>query len=317
MQDYNAVTNTYPSCETHTTKAVVCPLIKPVVDPNRLLHAVTQAESKQPSVCVNTANLYSNVKRADAAVQLVASDVNGLHDSVDLVASSVDSLHTDVTSVDHRTTVLESGLLVSGIAYSQGPNGGASIAVHQNGESVVSSDGITLVAPATLELTQHDTTGTSGATIKLDNVAVTLSNTIIDGVLQVGNITDAEGEIGELKQKVFVLEAESIANLAVDASQYAAIAANAATSFFKPPGYVPLPPDPDVDLPEVDPNSTSVDPLTLAPAGLFDSTDPITGTIQQTVVPRGKLVSTIRSQRERLMSKAMYVKKATQIILSS
>jgi hypothetical protein len=32
---------------------------------------------------------------------------------------------------------------------------------------------------------------------------------------------------------VFMLEAESIAKLAVDASQYAAIAANAAANFFK------------------------------------------------------------------------------------
>jgi hypothetical protein len=159
MQDYNAVTNTYTGCKTHTAEAVVCPLIRPVIDPNRLLQAVTQAEFKQQPAFVNTADLYSKVKRADAAVQLVAGDVNSLHDSVALVATSLDSLHTDVTNVDHRTTVLESGLLGSGVAYSTGLNGGATIAVHQNGESIVSSDGTTLVTPATLELTQHDTAG--------------------------------------------------------------------------------------------------------------------------------------------------------------
>jgi hypothetical protein len=289
MHEYNYVTNTYTGCDTTVVKNLVCPIVHPAIDPNRLLHAVTKAESKQQSVCVNTADLYNRSKRSDAAVQLVASDVNSLHDSIDLVASSIDGLHTEVSSMDRRTSVLESGVLVSGVAYSTGPNGGASVTALQNGESIVNSDGTTSVTPASLELTQFNSNGTNGASVKLDSVAVTLSDAIVDGVLQIGNITDTEGEIDELKQKVFVLEAESIANLAVDASQYAAIAANAAASFFKPPGYVPLPPDPDVDLPEVDPNSTSVEPLTLAPAGLFDATDPITGAIQQTVVPRGKV----------------------------
>jgi hypothetical protein len=115
---------------------------------------------------------------------------------------------------------------------------------------------------------------------------ITLSeNVVIPGVLEIGSVPDVENELNALGTKIHNLEVEAAATTAAEAAVEAALAALEAASFLKPPGYSALP---EETPPETDPNSTSVDPLTLAPAGNFQGVDAF-GAITHTTVARGKV----------------------------
>jgi hypothetical protein len=291
---YNHISNSYdcecwssaPSCQGHgdetpafsPSRPCVLPAPSPRIDPNRIARALSKSEAQK--ICdapLNvSADLSQRIRRADSGVMLVAAQV-------DDVASNLQTIAEDV---DQRVSVLETGELVSSKCFATTPNGGGMLVVSENGEIEVDADGIETIKPATLELLQYNAEGTVGASLMLDTVAVTTDNLVVNGVLQTGSLVDTEHEIVELKDKVFKLEIADYVSTGIEVAQWAAIAANAAASFIKPPSYTELP---DTGLPEEsDPFGTSVKPLTLVAAGQYAGLDEL-GAITQNIIPRGKV----------------------------
>ncbi len=172
-------------------------------------------------------------------------------------------LGNKVRRCERRTERLEGGELVSGVAISENEHGGGILAVTP----------ATAESPANVDIQVFDDEGGVMTDISMDGVAVTISpNLVVPGILQAGAVEDVEGSIVDLEGAVLRLEIADAANVAFDIAQAAAQAAMAAGVFPpKPDGFTPLDEVPDEFAPEYDPEdqSTSLQPLTLKPAGTF------------------------------------------------
>jgi hypothetical protein len=191
------------------------------------------------------------------------------------------SLHIEQGVQNDAIDVLQDGLLQR-VHYEQPGLGGGHLLFTPGQEYTTDvSTGETGLIPSSAKLESYDAAGTIGSSITLQGELITL-----DGILELsGTTADVGGLLLEHSTKIHNLEIEAAVTTAAELAVEAALAALEAASFLKPPGYAPIE---DVPPGETDPNSTSVDPLTLAPSGEFAGVDAF-GAITHTTVARGKV----------------------------
>jgi hypothetical protein len=189
------------------------------------------------------------------------------------------SLHTEQGVQNDAIDVLQSGFLPR-VYYDETGLGGSHLLFTPAQEYTDVTTGQTGLIPSSAKLETYDTAGTIASAITLQGDLVTL-----EGILELGTTPDVESLLLEHTTKIHNLEIEGAVTTAAELAVEAALAALEAASFLKPPGYAPIE---EVPPGETDPNSTSVDPLTLAPSGTFQGVDAL-GAITHTTVARGKV----------------------------
>ena len=123
------------------------------------------------------------------------------------------------------------------------------------------------------------TGGEPTADVQLQSGLVTISP-----ALQLGSVPDVEAKLGDMEHEIEQLKIEAAATTAADAvieaAQSGAIASLLA-KVFPPAGYAPLDPelDPDPTDDGSEPNTQSLEPLTLAPKGQFETSSRLYGKV--------------------------------------
>jgi Chaperone of endosialidase len=190
------------------------------------------------------------------------------------------SLQAEQTVQNDAIESLQDGLLQR-VHYEQPSLGGAHLLLTPAQEYTDVSTGETGLIPSSAKLETYDDLGVIASAITLQGNLV-----ILEGTLELGTTPDVASLLLEHTTKIHNLEVESAVTTAAELAVEAALAALEAASFLKPPGYTPI--EETGTPPETDPNSTSVEPITLAPSGTFQGVDAF-GAITHTTVARGKV----------------------------
>lgn len=215
--------------------------------------------------CVDQNRIYSSIRTATATANaarsspmLLSSDVSAQM-SAQKNAKQIELLDESVSQLQ------EEQFSVTGNALYDSAGSGGGLAVTDTGEATL----------------QVYTAGTATADVHLNQTGVTISPVLELPGLSTDVATAINTVTSDLEAFKTVQEIETAAQAAIDAAQSAGIASLLA-KVFPPTGYQQLDPelDPDPDDDGSEPNSQSLDPLTLCPKGVFaDSSSRLYGKV--------------------------------------
>jgi hypothetical protein len=293
MQSYNALLNQY-DCDHDGEDTPVLPPVVQQINVQRPfvfnLDTATRVRQVLAYIGVVDESLQEAVLRLIAAENSIGAVDESLQEAVLRLTTAEVSI-TDLQDVDDlqnaQLAVLNDGELVSGRAFSTGVNGGAILAIKQNGESTVDAEGNPATVPASLELATYDAADTVEASMLLQGNLVTIAaNLRVTGDLLLGNSENTvQAQLDDLEERILQEVIALASNYALDAAQQALIAGLAL--LLKPKGYEALP-----DLPDDEdfPDSNSIPPIRLFPAGKFtDALPDELGGVVERINSKGKI----------------------------
>jgi hypothetical protein len=269
------------------------PVIQQIIVPRPLVYNLdSAARIRQVLAYVGLVDdsLQEAVLRLIAAENSIGAVDESLQEAV-LRLTTTEASITALESVDDlqnaQLAVLNDGELVSGRAYSTGGNGGAIIAIKQNGEPTVDAEGNPATVPASLEMATYGAAETVEASLLLQGNLVTIAaNLRVTGDLLLGDSENTvQAQLDDLEERILQEVIALASNYALDAAQQALIAGLAL--LLKPKGYEALP-----DLPDDEdfPDSNSIPPIRLFPAGKFtDELPDELGNIVERINSKGKI----------------------------
>jgi hypothetical protein len=186
-----------------------------------------------------------------------------------------------------KIEVLQTGFMLSARMYSEGPNGGAALVIKQNGENIVDELGEPATAAVSMELATYDESDQIAASVLLQGNLVTIGPNIrIPGDLLLGvSSNTVQAQLDDLEERILQEVIALASNYALDAVQQGLI--SALSLLLKPKGYEALP---DIPSDEDFPDSNSITPIRLFPAGKFsDELPDELGNIVERINSKGKI----------------------------
>jgi Chaperone of endosialidase len=280
MQSYNAILNQYDPLHCSNSNdgdgGAIIPLPVQQI-------AITRPFIFNVDAPARLRQLMSYIGLVDETVQDTVLRLIGVQEAIASTESQVLALQDNESIQNQQLAVLEDGKLLNGRIYSNGLNGGAILAIKQNGEL----DALGVPAPVSLELATYDSADTISASLLLQGDLVTIGPHVrIPGDLLLGESNKTvQDQLVDLQQRVVEELASIAANYALDAAQQALIAGLAL--LLKPKGYEALPDSlPDEEFPD----SNSIPPIRCFPRAKFvDELPDELGNVVERINSKGKI----------------------------